>query len=225
MERDRHKPTPIAVVDYGMGNLGSVMNMFRRIGIAAVRTSDAKEIAKAAKLVLPGVGAFDRGMESIQKLGLRDVLTQKVTGERVPILGICLGMQLMCRESEEGVAAGLGWMDAKVVRFAFAPKPGEPSPKVPHMGWDYVTAPRPHPLLARLGGDARYYFVHSYHVVCSEPQDCLLASDYGGIRFTAAMARGNMVGVQFHPEKSHRFGIALFRSFVSWAPAAQPASA
>jgi len=215
----------IAVVDYGMGNLGSVMNMFRRIGVAAVRSGDPKQIEKATKLVLPGVGAFDRGMESIHRLGLREVLDHKVVEQRTPILGICLGMQLMCKASEEGVASGLGWVDANVVRFAFEPKPSEATPKVPHMGWDYVRAAQPHPLVARIGDDARFYFVHSYHVVCADLEDRLLTSHYGGTKFVAAMARGNIVGVQFHPEKSHRFGIALFRSFETWAPSLQAASA
>jgi glutamine amidotransferase len=215
----------IVVIDYGMGNLGSVMNMFRRIGVQAVCSSDTATIAKASKLILPGVGAFDRGMESIGRLGLRGVLDQKVIGEKVPVLGICLGMQLMCDRSEEGVAPGLSWMKAEVIRFRFEPAADGTAPKVPHMGWNFVRAAKPHALTQTLGEDARFYFVHSYYAVCADPADALLAGHYGEMEFAAGMARDNIVGVQFHPEKSHRFGMALLRSFVAWSPAAQAVSA
>lgn len=209
------------VVDYGMGNLGSVMNMFRRIGVNALRSGKPDDVAKATKLVLPGVGAFDRGMEQIRGLGLESVLYDKVVGERTPVLGICLGMQLMAKSSEEGQAAGLGWIDAKVVRFTFASQPGERAPKVPHMGWNYVrpAGGRQHPLISHMGSDARFYFVHSYYFVCERPEDALLSSRYGGTPFTAAVARGNIVGAQFHPEKSHRFGEVFYKQFAAWAPA------
>jgi imidazole glycerol-phosphate synthase subunit HisH len=215
----------VVVIDYGMGNLGSVLNMFRRIGVQAVRSSDTATIAKASKLILPGVGAFDRGMESIDKLGLRGVLDQKVIEEKVPVLGICLGMQLMCDTSEEGVAPGLGWMKADVIRFRFEPATDGTKPKVPHMGWNYVRVSKPHALTETLGEDARFYFVHSYHVVCADPADVLLVGHYGGMRFAAGMARDNVVGMQFHPEKSHRFGMTLLRSFLAWSPAAPAVSA
>lgn len=206
----------IVVVDYGMGNLGSVLNMFRRIGIVAELSSDPNKIAKAARIILPGVGAFDRGMESIAALNLRDVLDQKVLKERVPTLGICLGMQLMGRSSEEGREPGLGWFDARSIRFNFEQSAGNAPVKIPNMGWNYVTPAKDHPLTRSMAADTRFYFVHSYHVVCARPQDVLLESHYGGIRFTSAIARDNIVGVQFHPEKSHLFGIALLQAFASW---------
>jgi imidazole glycerol-phosphate synthase subunit HisH len=215
----------IVVVDYGVGNLGSIMNMFRRIGVPAERSSETARIAAASKLVLPGVGAFDRGMESIQRRGLRGVLEDRVLGASVPVLGVCLGMQLMARVSEEGNEPGLGWIAGRVVRLQPAPDAIGRRPKVPFMGWNYVAVTKPHPLVQELGDDPRFYFVHSYHLTCDDAEDVLLHSYFGGSPFVAGVARGNCVGTQFHPEKSHRFGMALLRNFAAWAPAAAPVPA
>jgi imidazole glycerol-phosphate synthase subunit HisH len=197
----------IAVVDYGMGNLGAIQNMLRRIGVAAEVTGDAATLARAAKILLPGVGAFDTAMERINASGLRAVLDRKALEERVPIMGICLGMQLLTRGSEEGRLPGLGWIPAAARRF-----PHAPDIKVPHMGWNAVTAVRDSPLTVGVGPETRYYFVHSYFVQVDDPRDTILQAHYG-VTFDAVIGRGNLYGAQFHPEKSHRYGMALLGNF------------
>lgn len=197
----------IAIVDYGMGNLGAVLNMFRRVGAAACVASDLDAIRAADKIVLPGVGAFDAAMKRINTGGLRPVLEHKAQVERVPILGICLGMQLLTRGSEEGREPGLGWIAAETRRL-----PPQPGLKIPHMGWNLVRPTRPHPLTRDLTGESRFYFVHSYCVRVDDAQDSLLKATYG-VEFDAAIAHGNIHGAQFHAEKSHRFGMTLFGNF------------
>ena len=200
----------IVVVDYGMGNLGSVRNMLRKLGADVRVSSDPALIHHAEKLVLPGVGAFDQGMRGLEVRGLLPVLHEKVVEHKAPILGICLGMQLFARRSEEGALPGLGWLDAEVVRFSF-PQPGTVV-KVPHMGWNTVEVRQDHPLFAGFDGPPRFYFVHSYHMCCHDPRDVLATSAHGG-EFTAAVARGNILATQFHPEKSHSFGLRLLGNF------------
>lgn len=197
----------ITIVDYGIGNLGSIRNMFKRIGAPAVTTGDPELIAAAEKILLPGVGAFDTAIERIDAAGLRPVLDRKALEDKTPILGICLGMHLLTRGSDEGKLPGLGWIAADTVRF-----PALPDLKVPHMGWNLVRPTRPSALTAGLGPDARFYFAHSLHVRADEPGDALLTSHHG-IDFDAAIQRGNIYGAQFHPEKSHRFGMQLLANF------------
>jgi imidazole glycerol-phosphate synthase subunit HisH len=197
----------IAIVDYGMGNLGSIRNMLRRIGARSVITGDLDAIAAAPKVLLPGVGRFDAAMREIESRGLRPVLDHKALVERVPTLGICLGMQLITMGSEEGDSEGLGWVDAKAKRF-----PTADGLKVPHMGWNLVTPTRPSALTAGLPDEARFYFVHSYFVTTHRAEDSVLIADYG-VRFTAAIEVGNIYGAQFHPEKSHKFGMQLLSNF------------
>ncbi len=197
----------ITVVDYGIGNLGSIRNMFKRIGAPAVVTSDLDQIAASEKLLLPGVGAFDNAMQRINASELRAILDRKALEERVPILGICLGMQLLTRGSEEGVLPGLGWIPAATTRF-----PALPGLKVPHMGWNVVRPTRVSPLTDGLPESSRFYFVHSYCVRVDDPDDSLLRTTYG-IDFDAAVQRGNVYGAQFHPEKSHKFGMKLLENF------------
>lgn len=199
----------IAIVDYGMGNLGSIRNMFKRIGVAAEITADIDVLSCATKILLPGVGAFDSAMQRIHDSGLREVLDHKALRERVPTLGICLGMQLLTRGSEEGQLPGLGWVAASANRF-----PSLPGLKVPHMGWNLVTPTTPSALTAGLPAESRFYFVHSYHVQVDDPQDSVLKAHYG-LDFDAALAHGNIYGAQFHPEKSHRFGMRLLANFAS----------
>ncbi len=199
----------IAIVNYGMGNLGSISNMLKKIGADAEVTSDPASIRCARKLILPGVGAFDAGMHQLAQLGLVDALNEQATIRRVPILGICLGMQLMTASSEEGVLPGLGWVDAETRRFDLPPGSAL---KVPHMGWNVVAASKSSALLRGADAEQRFYFVHSYRVHCRNPSDILLTAEYGG-RFDAGFERDNFMGVQFHPEKSHRFGMALLRNF------------
>lgn len=197
----------ITIVDYGMGNLGAVLNMLKRVGVRAEVTGDLAKIGQASKLILPGVGAFDSAMRRINDSGLRATLDRKALEDRIPILGICLGMQLLTRGSEEGVEAGLGWIPAETRRF-----PSLPGLKVPHMGWNLVQPVQPHPLTAGLPEESRFYFVHSYCVQVDDARHSLLKCHYG-IDFDAAIASGNIHGAQFHPEKSHRFGMKLLGNF------------
>lgn len=199
----------IAIVDYGMGNLGSIRNMLRRVGARTVVTGDPDEIAVASKVLLPGVGRFDAAMREISARGLREVLDHVALEQRLPTLGICLGMQLITRGSEEGDAAGLGWVDAFTYRF-----PESDRLKIPHMGWNAVRSLRESALSANLPADARFYFVHSYYVTTDRPDETVLTAEYG-VKFTAALEAGNIYGAQFHPEKSHRFGMQVLANFVS----------
>lgn len=200
----------ISVVDYGVGNLGSILNMLRKLKAEAQLISTADEVLRAQKLILPGVGAFDRGVSALIERKLVDPIRQKVLDEKVPILGICLGMQLLGRTSEEGKLSGLGLLDAHCQRFSFEPD----SPlKIPHMGWNQISTQRDSPLSIELDDRSRFYFVHSYHLVCNDPIDVLALTKYG-IDFAAIVQRENVMGTQFHPEKSHRFGMALLNNFV-----------
>ncbi|HBC07621.1 MAG TPA: imidazole glycerol phosphate synthase subunit HisH [Rhodospirillaceae bacterium] len=205
----------IAIVDIGIGNLGAIKNMLRKVGAQAEITDSAEAIKAADKIVLPGVGAFDHGMGALAASGLMDTLNEQVLNAGKPILGICLGAQMLGRRSEEGSLPGLGWIDMDVVRF-----PRDAGIKIPHMGWNTVAPTMPggriHPLFAGGEDTPRFYFVHSFHFECDRPEDVTATCVYGK-SFAAAVARGNIWGVQFHPEKSHRFGAALLRSFAEHA--------
>ena len=197
----------ITIVDYGMGNLGSILNMFKRIGVKAVITTEPEAIRSAEKILLPGVGAFDVAMTHINGSGLREILEQKAKVERIPILGICLGMQLFTRGSEEGELPGLGWIPGETKRF-----PGQGDLKVPHMGWNMVIPSTPSCLTHNLPDESRFYFVHSYCVTVDNPKHSILKTRYG-VEFESGIAWENIFGVQFHPEKSHKFGMQLLKNF------------
>jgi glutamine amidotransferase len=203
----------ITIVDYGMGNLGSISNMLRKIGVACRVSSDVAAIAEAEKLILPGVGAFDAAMQRIDSSGLRPALERRVLVEKVPVLGICLGMQLLAESSEEGKLPGLGWIPAEVLDFR-----GRVAPelKVPHMGWNVVVPSTDSALTRGLAEmvEPRFYFVHSYFVRCRDPHHSILRTRYG-LEFDSGVHRDNIYGVQFHPEKSHRFGMTLLQNFAS----------
>lgn len=200
----------IVIVDYGVGNLGSIVNMLKKIGAKAQASSDPEALRAAEKLILPGVGAFDPGMRKLHEAGLVPLLNELVLEKKVPVIGLCLGMQLMTRRSAEGRETGLGWIQAETVRFKFGPD--QAHLKVPHMGWNTLEVRRPHPLVQDLGPDSRFYFVHSYHIVCEQPGDVVAEAEYG-YAFPAVISKGNVMGAQFHPEKSHRFGMQLLRNF------------
>ncbi len=196
----------ITIVDYGLGNLGSIKNMLKHIGVDGVISSSLKEIEQANKLILPGVGAFDSAMNKINESGIRKVLDKKCN-EGVPILGICLGMQLLLDSSEEGDQDGLGWIPGTVKKFK-----KKEQIKIPHMGWNNVNMVRNSDLTKGLLEDSKFYFVHSYHV-CVANQDNSILETFHGIRFDSAIQKGNIYGVQFHPEKSHKYGMRLLSDF------------
>lgn len=201
----------IAIIDYDCGNTGSIKSMLRYLGVEACVTRDPSEIRAATGIVLPGVGSFDKGAENLSRFGLEEVLSSCVIDRGVPILGICLGAQLMTNGSEEGLRPGFGWVDIDTRRFSFAS--AEERLPVPHMGWSAVDFRGDDCLFSGFEGQARFYFVHSYHFVCADPVVSLCECEYG-YRFVAAFRKGNIVGVQFHPEKSHRYGVALFSNFL-----------
>jgi glutamine amidotransferase len=198
----------VTIVDYGIGNLGAIPNMLRRSGVDAFVTSDPGAVASAERLILPGVGAYDAGIRQLRASGLDAVLERKVIGEGVPLLGLCLGMELLSESSEEGDLSGLGWIPGRVVRFRLGPETGK---TVPHMGWNTVEPSADDALGAILRG-SRYYFAHSYHFEPSDPDSVVGTTTYG-YPFASVIRRDNVVGVQFHPEKSHRFGKALLEWF------------
>jgi imidazole glycerol-phosphate synthase subunit HisH len=199
----------IAIVDYGVGNLASIKNMLNKIGEEAIVTSKREELEKAAKLIIPGVGSFDTGMKNLSDLGLIEILNRLVLDERKPILGICLGMQVLGKRSEEGDLKGLSWIDAESIKFRFE---RDESRKIPNMGWNSLRILHDHPFLNGVDSDSRYYFVHSYYVKCSLESDVLAQSNYG-IDFTSVVGHENILGTQFHPEKSLRWGMQLLKNF------------
>lgn len=197
----------ITIVDYGMGNLGSITNMFKRIGVKAIVTSDLGQIDQAEKLLLPGVGAFDKAMEAINGTGLRQVLDRKVLEQGTPVLGVCLGMQILTSGSDEGEKDGLGWIPGRACAFNT-----DTGLKVPHMGWNVTTPAQNNQLADGLGDDSRFYFVHSFCVQVENPDHCIFTSNYGR-EFASGIQKDNIYGVQFHPEKSHKFGMKILKNF------------
>lgn len=201
----------ITIIDYNAGNIGSIRNMIRKIGGEFVVSSDPEVITSAEKLILPGVGHYDYGMKNLNEKGLVGILNQRVLENKVPILGICLGVQLFTQKSEEGVSEGLGWFDAETVRFKF----DNNNTKIPHMGWsDAELKKKESRLFKDMHDEARFYFVHSYHLKAHDSNEVLANSVYG-YPFVSAMERDNIVGVQFHPEKSHKFGMKILENFIN----------
>jgi len=203
----------IAIVNYGVGNLGSIQNMLKKVGCTeSVITNQEEDLVRADKIILPGVGAFDTGMEKINESGLVGILNKIVVQEKKPLLGICLGMQLLTKGSEEVKLPGLGGIEAytKKVKCSYE----QAGLKVPHIGWNEISISKQHDLIKDLSMPARFYFVHSYYVKCNDKQDELLSCNYG-INFTCAVQHENIMGVQFHAEKSHKFGMQLLKNFAS----------
>lgn len=204
----------VVILDYGAGNLASVVRGLRRAGVEAVVSSRHRDVAAAKGIVLPGVGFFDAAMERLRSGGLLGLLEERVLGARVPVLGICLGMQMFTEHSEEGDAAGLGWIRGRTMRFRF--EGGVDAPKVPHLGWTAVRRCAEGPLFDALPPLPCFYFAHSYHIACTDAAVVAAEADYG-IRFPAAVHWGNIYGTQFHPEKSHDNGARFLRNFVKAA--------
>ncbi len=200
----------IVIVDYGMGNLRSILNKLERIDVPAIITSKEEDLVRAEKIILPGVGAFDHGMKNLENYRLISILNQKVVEEKTPVLGICLGMQLFCERSEEGNTRGLGWIDAEARRFRF--EGTNLKLKIPHMGWNSIIPKKDCLLLEGIPANSDFYFVHSYYVLCRDGKDRLATTEYGH-EFTSAIHRDNIYGTQFHPEKSHKNGIQLLENF------------
>ena len=200
----------ITIIDYGMGNLRSVQKKFLKVGAEVEITSDLDQILKAEKLLLPGVGHFANGVKKLKESGIWELLNKKVLEEKTPILGICLGMQLMARYSEEGNTEGLGWFDAEVVNFTIRDKLKY---KVPHMGWNNTIIVKDNSLMKDLDNESMYYFVHSYYMKCNNKKDILTTTGYED-KFVSSIQKDNIFGTQFHPEKSHDTGEKLIKNFV-----------
>lgn len=200
----------IAIVNYGLGNIQAIANIYKRLNIPAAVTASADELAKAEKIILPGVGAFDWAMTRLNESGMRNVLDELVIGKGRPVLGICVGMQIMAKRSDEGVLDGLGWFDAEVKKFdhsLFTRKT-----LLPHMGWNDVLPRSNEGLFKDLDVGARFYFLHSYYFVPRNQEHVLAVTDYNGA-YASSVRSGNVFGVQFHPEKSHQWGIQLLQNF------------
>lgn len=200
----------ITVVDYDAGNIGSVVNICKKAGGSVRVARNPAEIARAHKLILPGVGHFGRAIERLQQKGLVSALNEAVLQRKVPILGICLGMQLLTQHSEEGDVAGLGWVAGRTLRFRLSEECGL---RVPHMGWNRVEIAHEGVLTQSLPENPRFYFVHSYHVRCDLDEDVLMRTTHGET-FVSAVHKDNIWGTQFHPEKSHKYGLAMIRNFI-----------
>ena len=195
----------IKIINYGLGNIDAFYNIYKRLGIDVGIASSKNDIKNAEKLILPGVGAFDFAMKSLNESGLRDEIEKRVLLNRVPIIGICIGMQIMAKKSEEGVSEGLGWIDAQVIKF------NSDNLIVPEMGWNSIDF-QDSPLFKELPDNPRFYFLHSYYMKCNKKENVIGTSNYG-ITFDSAVCEKNIFGIQFHPEKSHTNGIQLLKNF------------
>ena len=200
----------ILILNCGTGNFLSIAKMINAVGGQSFLGSTQNDIDKASKIILPGVGNFDHGIKAIEMALIKERIIQRVNFENIPILGICLGMHLLCRSSEEGTLAGLGLIDATVKKFFFH---DNKNLKIPHMGWNVVNFIKTNPLISVLSNEQRFYFIHSYKVVLDDPSILIGSANYGG-DFCAAFQKKNIFGVQFHPEKSHKFGLSLMKHFV-----------
>lgn len=200
----------IHIVDYGLGNVQAFLTMFKRLGLEATRAKTAADLANASKIILPGVGAFDHAVELLDQSGMRPVLEKLVVNDKVPVLGICVGMQILATSSEEGRLPGLGWVPGKVRSFRSDER--STSLPLPHMGWNDVQPKSGSPIFRGLESDARFYFLHSYFFECNEPSHVAAVASYG-VDFSCAVSAANVYGVQFHPEKSHHFGAQLLKNF------------
>ena len=200
----------ICLSEYGVGNINAFVNIYKRLGIEVNKAHNSQDIAKANKLILPGVGSFDDAMNRLNTSGMREALDEAVLERKIPVIGICVGMQMLAERSDEGQMPGLGWFKGQVKRFDAEKIPYKT--KFPHMGWNNFTPVKENPLLSELENGARFYFLHSYYFECSDPENIIATTEYG-IKFASAICKENIFGIQCHPEKSHHFGIKLLHNF------------
>lgn len=200
----------IVLIDYGVGNISAFLNIYKQLNIPARTAKTESELDGAQKIILPGVGHFDYAMQRFNDSGMRERVNKLVIQDKIPVVGICVGMQMMAGKSDEGELEGLGWIDADVVKFDDAQRSAKMP--LPHMGWNDVYPTKSNPLFTGLETDARFYFLHSYYFKCHRPEDNIAEADYG-IRFTCSVNKENVYGIQCHPEKSHHFGIQLLKNF------------
>jgi len=200
----------IAIIDYGLGNIRAFANVYKNLNIPHKIASKSEDLKNVTKIILPGVGAYDYAMEQIQKSGMQEILNDLVLYRKIPVLGVCVGMQMLAMSSEEGSLSGLGWIDGVVKIFDTSELAH--GTLLPHMGWNSISPTRDDKLFYGLGIGSRFYFLHSYYIHCLRDDDIVAVTDYGGL-FTCAINSGNIYGVQFHPEKSHQNGIQLLKNF------------
>ena len=200
----------ITIIDYGLGNIRAFVNVYERLNIKTKVAHNAGDLSDATKIILPGVGAFDYAMKQLNASGMRDELDNKVLGEKTPVIGICVGMQILANSSEEGILPGLGWIDGEVKLFDTSKI--QHKTRLPHMGWNNITPLNGHELLNGLDVQSRFYFLHSYYFVCHNENEIISTTEYG-ISYASAVNRENIFGIQFHPEKSHSNGIQLLHNF------------
>jgi len=200
----------ITIVDYGLGNVRAFANVYERLNIKTKLAHSAEDLSRADKIILPGVGSFDHAIRLLNGSGMRDELDKQVLLQKKPVIGVCLGMQIMAKSSDEGKLAGLGWIDAEVKLFDIKKIPY--TTKYPHMGWNSMQLVRDSEILKGLDSASRFYFLHSYYIVCKDSNDVLTTTEYG-ITYTSAVNRENIYGFQYHPEKSHANGVQLLKNF------------
>ncbi|QIL39208.1 imidazole glycerol phosphate synthase subunit HisH [Pedobacter sp. HDW13] len=200
----------IAIIDYGVGNIRAFANIYKKLGVDFKIAKTAKDLEDTEKLILPGVGAFDHAMDELNASGMRETLDDLVLNKKKPVVGICVGMQMLAKSSDEGIAPGLGWIDGEVKKFDESLIKFKTH--LPHMGWNDIRPLKTNKLLIGLEEKAKFYFLHSYYFHCNHLEDSIAEADYG-IEFSCAVNKENVYGVQFHPEKSHEFGIQLLKNF------------
>ena len=200
----------ITIIDYGLGNIRAFVNVYERLHIIVSVAKTAEDLKNATKIILPGVGAFDYAISQLNKSGMREILDKLVLEHQLPVIGICVGMQMLAKSSEEGVLPGLGWIDGTVKRFDASALKSKT--QLPHMGWNTILPDSDNPLLVNLNNNSRFYFLHSYYFHCNDQNDTIATTEYG-IQYTSAVNKKNIYGVQFHPEKSHHCGIQLLKNF------------
>lgn len=202
----------IAIVDYGLGNIKAFANVYKRLNIDALYASSIDQLNKATKIILPGVGAFDHAINMLNKSGLRECLDEMVLAKKVPVIGVCVGMQMMAESSEEGSNQGLGWIKGRVKRFCYPDNQMLLRYPLPHMGWNNISPIKENQLIQKLDDEKRFYFLHSYYFDCAHQTDVIATANYG-FDYACIVNHDNVYGIQCHPEKSHHNGVSLLKNF------------